>query len=55
MAKDARQIVTLECADCKNRNYQTEKRLKGQDVVKRLEFKKYCKHCKKRTVHKETK
>ena len=55
MAKDARTIVTLECTECKNRNYQTEKRVKGQDAPKRLEFKKYCKHCKKRTLHKETK
>ena len=55
MAKDARELVTLECETCKNRNYHTEKRVKGQDVIKRLEFKKYCKVCKKNTVHKESK
>ena len=55
MAKDAREIVTLECTVCKSRNYQTEKRLKGQDVIKRLEMEKLCKKCNKRTPHKETK
>jgi len=55
MAKDARQLVALECADCKSRGYHTEKRLKGQDVIKRLEFMKYCKVCKKHTAHKESK
>ena len=55
MAKDAREVVTLECSVCKNRNYHTEKRVKGQDVIKRLEFNKFCKHCKKKTAHKETK
>jgi large subunit ribosomal protein L33 len=55
MAKEARKLVTLECADCKARNYHTEKRLKGQDVIKRIELVKYCKVDKKRTAHKETK
>lgn len=55
MAKDARKLVTLECTECKARNYHTDKRLKGQDVIKRLEMAKYCKVCKKRTDHKETK
>ncbi|MEI7792008.1 MAG: 50S ribosomal protein L33 [Candidatus Berkelbacteria bacterium] len=55
MAKEARKLVTLECSVCKNRNYHTDKRTKGQDVIKRLEFEKYCKCCKKRTTHKETK
>jgi len=55
MAKDARTIVTLECEVCKERGHHTEKRLKGQDVIKRIELKKYCKKCKKSTLHKETK
>lgn len=55
MAKDARQVVTLECEECKNRNYHTEKRLKGQDVIKRIELVKYCPACKQRINHKETK
>lgn len=55
MAKEARKLVTLECADCKARNYHTEKRLRGQDVIKRIELVKYCKVDKARTLHKETK
>ncbi|OQB06006.1 MAG: 50S ribosomal protein L33 [bacterium ADurb.Bin212] len=55
MAKDAREIVTLECSVCKERNHHTEKRLKGQDVIKRIELKKYCPKCNKQTLHKETK
>lgn len=55
MAKDARKLITLECSVCKARNYHTDKRLKGQDVIKRVELVKYCKVCKKRTEHKETK
>jgi len=55
MAKEARKLVALECSECKLRNYHTEKRLKGQDVIKRLEMEKYCSNCKKRTLHKETK
>jgi large subunit ribosomal protein L33 len=55
MAKDARKLVTLECEVCKSRNYHTEKRLKGQDVIKRIELSKYCKTCKKKTAHKESK
>ncbi|MCX6812137.1 MAG: 50S ribosomal protein L33 [Candidatus Berkelbacteria bacterium] len=53
MAKDARVIVTLECEVCKSRNYQTEKNTKLQK--ERLSLKKYCKKCKKNTLHKETK
>jgi large subunit ribosomal protein L33 len=55
MAKDARKLVTLECSECKERNYHTDKRVKGQDVIKRIELVKYCARCKKRTNHKETK
>jgi large subunit ribosomal protein L33 len=55
MAKEARKLVALECTECKSRNYHTEKRLKGQDVIARLEFSKYCPHDRKRTIHKESK
>lgn len=53
MAKDARTIVTLECEVCKERNYQTEKNTKLQK--ERLQLKKYCKNCKKPSIHKEAK
>lgn len=45
--------VVLECPDCKNRNYVTYKNKKN--TTQRLELKKYCKFCKKHTLHKETK
>jgi large subunit ribosomal protein L33 len=47
-----REIITLACTECKRRNYTTTKnRRKHPD---RISFKKYCKFCKKHTVHRET-
>ncbi len=48
-----REIITLECTECKNRNYSTTKNKKN--TRDRLELKKYCPHDKKHTLHKETK
>ncbi|HEY4662701.1 MAG TPA: 50S ribosomal protein L33 [Candidatus Humimicrobiaceae bacterium] len=48
-----RQITIFECTECKRRNYSTEKN--KQNTPDRMELKKYCKWCKKHTVHKETK
>jgi len=48
-----RDIITLACTDCKERNYTTTKNKKT--TPDRLELKKYCRHCRKHTVHKETK
>ncbi|MBI5048184.1 MAG: 50S ribosomal protein L33 [Deltaproteobacteria bacterium] len=48
-----RDIITLACGDCKNRNYTTTKNKKT--TPDRLELKKYCRHCRKHTMHKETK
>ena len=45
--------ITLACQECKQRNYDTTKNKKT--TPDRLEIKKYCKFCKKTTVHKETK
>ena len=45
-------FVFLECADCKNRNYTTHKRLKS---AYKLEKKKFCPFCRKHTSHKEKK
>jgi large subunit ribosomal protein L33 len=44
--------VSLECPECRNRNYRTSRNSKGGG---KLELKKYCRHCRKRTVHKEKK
>jgi len=44
-----REIVTLQCADCKERNYSTTKNRKT--TTERLEFKKFCARCRKHTAH----
>jgi len=48
-----RELITFECTQCKNRNYTSWKNKKK--TQNRLELKKYCKFCKKHTVHKELK
>lgn len=45
--------VKLECTECKQRNYDTMKNKKNDPD--RIELKKYCKFCRKETLHKETK
>ena len=45
--------ITLACTECKQRNYQTNKNKKNDP--ERIELNKYCKFCKKSTLHKETK
>jgi ribosomal protein L33 len=52
-AKGPRENITLECTDCKRRNYITSKNKRHN--TERLELVKFCKYCNKRTVHKETK
>jgi len=51
--KENRIIVTLACAECKERNYTTEKNRKNDSG--RIEFQKYCRRCRRHTAHKETK
>ena len=51
--EDMRVKVTLACTECKQRNYNTMKNKKNDPD--RIELKKYCKFCKKETLHKETK
>ena len=48
-----RDLITLECADCKSRNYAGTKNKRLHSG--RVEFKKFCSRCNKRTTHKETK
>ena len=52
-AKGPRENITLECTECHRRNYVTSKNKRNN--TDRLEIVKYCKFCKKRTTHKETK
>ncbi len=54
MAKnEARVKITLVCTECKQRNYDTKKNKKNDPD--RLEMNKYCKFCRKHTLHKESK
>ena len=48
-----RDIISLECGECKRRNYSTKKNKRLHAA--RVEFKKYCRWCKKHTTHKESK
>ena len=54
MATDARVVITLACNECKARNYTTSKNKRTQQE-KRLELRKFCKVCRKHTVHREAK
>ena len=46
-----RDIITLQCSDCKNRNYTTTKNKKK--TTTRLEMTKFCRTCRHHTVHRE--
>ena len=48
-----REIITLECTECKRRNYMSTK--EKRNTPGRIEKKKYCKFDRKHTIHKETK
>ena len=48
-----REIITLACETCKQRNYTTTKNKKS--TPGKLELKKYCPFCRTHTSHKETK
>ncbi len=46
-------LVGLKCTVCSARNYYIRKN--KSKVERKLEFKKYCAHCRKSTSHKEVK
>jgi large subunit ribosomal protein L33 len=48
-----RDIITLQCSDCKNRNYTTTKNKKKH--TDRLEIKRFCPKCRQHKPHKEVK
>ena len=48
-----REIITLQCTDCKRRNYTTTKNRKTS--TEKLELKKFCRFDRRRTVHREAK
>ena len=51
--KFTEKLVKLRCDVCKRLNYY--KRKNKKTVERKLEFKKFCKWCRKHTVHKEAK
>ena len=48
-----KRAIRLQCSECKRINYLSRKNQKANPD--KLELNKYCKWCKKTTVHKETK
>ncbi len=48
----ARDIITLACTNCKRRNYTSMKSKKND--ADRIELQKFCKWCRKHTLHRET-
>jgi large subunit ribosomal protein L33 len=46
-------LIKFECTECKGLNYHSKKNKKK--LKTRLELKKFCKRCKARVTHKETK
>ncbi len=48
-----REMITLQCTDCKERNYTTMKNRRKHQA--RLETRKFCRRCRKHTAHKEIK
>ncbi|MEJ2148356.1 MAG: 50S ribosomal protein L33 [Chloroflexota bacterium] len=54
MAKrDTRMVITLECSECGERNYTTEKNRRNDP--QRIELNKYCPRCRQHRLHRETK
>ncbi|MFH1582538.1 MAG: 50S ribosomal protein L33 [bacterium] len=53
MATKKKPYIKMQCAECKRVNYFTSKSKKI--VEEKLELKKFCKWCRKHTVHKEGK
>jgi len=47
-----REQITLECAECSRRNYTCTKNRRTHPG--RVEYRKYCRFCRKHTPHKET-
>ena len=48
-----RDIIHLQCTNCKRRNYSTTRNKKKQQT--KLEVKKYCPFCRSHQLHKEVK
>ena len=53
MAKGDRIFIGMYCGDCKQRNYTTTKNRRNTEG--RLSLRKFCRHCRQHTEHKEGK
>lgn len=51
--KFSEKLIKLRCSVCKKLNYYTRKNKKT--VERKIELKKFCKWCRKQTLHKEGK
>ena len=51
--KEMREIILLACGECKRKNYSTTKN--KRNTPDKLNLDKYCRFCRKHSVHKETK
>jgi large subunit ribosomal protein L33 len=51
--KGVRVVITLECTECHERNYTSEKSRRNDQ--NRLEMKKFCSRCRVHRLHRETK
>jgi large subunit ribosomal protein L33 len=47
------ELISMACSECKRRNYTTSKNKKTN--TEKLERKRYCRFCRKHTLHKEGK
>ncbi|OGY57144.1 MAG: 50S ribosomal protein L33 [Candidatus Colwellbacteria bacterium RBG_13_48_8] len=52
-SKFTENLIALKCTSCGRKNYYTRKNRRV--VERKLEYKKYCKWCKKNNPHKEAK
>jgi len=50
--KEQREMLALVCTVCKSQNYITKRN--KLNTPEKLVMKKYCRHCRKHTEHKET-
>jgi len=51
-SKADRLVITLECLECRERNYTTEKNRRNDSG--RLELRKFCPRCRTHRAHRET-
>ncbi|HEX7102908.1 MAG TPA: 50S ribosomal protein L33 [Nitrolancea sp.] len=51
-SKADRLTITLECTECRERNYTTQKNRRND--ASRLELRKFCPRCRTQRVHRET-